>query len=633
MSKIYLTLLGAFLCASLANAQTTEQAASDSLQLDQIVITASKIPLTQRETTKPVIVIDRQEIEQNGSRNLGQLLNQQSGIRVNDSYGSPANPQILFMQGASAQYTLILIDGLAVNDPSGSGGTFDLRLLPLNNIERIEILKGSQSTLYGTDAIAGVVNIITMDGSESAIAGNGQISYGSFNTFQGSAGVNGSFSEQVGYAFNYKRESTDGFSAAADPVSNGTFGDDGFQSSSFYGKMELMLLKGFTISPFLNANDFDGDFDGGSFEDSNNTFSLKMFNPGVQFKFSGKNLNLNGGYNFTKTERSFISQFGEFEYEGRFQNADLFGDYSLTKNLKLMAGLNYQESKIPVTGDEDDLNSQITSPYATLFLKNMNGLSAELGLRFNNHSEYGTNSTYSLAPSYNLTENVKLFGSVTTGFKVPTLSELFGPFGANPDLNPQTSQYLNFGVETYLLQQSLKMNFMYYTREIDNLIVYTFPEGFINRDRQNDNGFELSGNWLVSTTLQMGVYYNYVTGELSTVDASGNDVQRDNLIRRPAHSVGVNAGYNVSEAILVRIDGEYNSERTDLFFNPENFYASEEVTLDSYTLVNLYAEYKLLNNQLALFSEIRNLFDTDFTEIYGFNTAGISFRSGLRLNL
>lgn len=174
---------------------------------------------------------------------------------------------------------------------------------------------------------------------------------------------------------------------------------------------------------------------------------------------------------------------------------------------------------------------------------------------------------------------------------------------------------------------------MYYTREIDNLIVYTFPEGFINRDRQNDNGFELSGNWLVSTTLQMGVYYNYVTGELSTVDASGNDVQRDNLIRRPAHSVGVNAGYNVSEAILVRIDGEYNSERTDLFFNPENFYASEEVTLDSYTLVNLYAEYKLLNNQLALFSEIRNLFDTDFTEIYGFNTAGISFRSGLRLNL
>lgn len=632
MSKLLLTLLGAFLFVSVANAQITQQATSDSLLLDQIVITASKIPLTQRETTKPVIVIDRQEIELNGSRNLGQILNQQSGIRVNDSFGSPANPQILFMQGASAQYTLILIDGLAVNDPSGSGGTFDLRLLPLNNVERIEILKGSHSTLYGTDAIAGVVNIITKEGSESVLAGNGQISYGSFNNFQGSLGVNGSLNEQIGYAFNFKRESSDGFSAAADPDNTGTFGDDGFDSSSFYGKIELNLLKGFTISPFLNFNDFDGDYDGGSFQDADNAFSLKMFNPGVQLKFSGNNLNLNGGYNFTRTERAFVSQFGENEFEGRFQNADLFGDYSLSDNIKLLAGINYQQSVMPDNGILENLKSEIISPYTTLLLKNVNGVNAEFGLRFNRHSEYGTNSTYSFSPSYNVTENVKLFGSVTTGFKAPTLSELFGPFGANPDLNPQTSRYLNFGVETYLLQQSLKINLMYYIREIDDLIVFTFPAGFINRDRQNDNGFELSGNWLASNTLRIGAYYNYVTGELTTIDASGQEVKRDNLIRRPAHSIGVNAGLNVSANILIRIDGEYNSDRTDLFFNPANNFASEQVTLDSYTLVNLYAEYKLLNNQLALFSEIRNLFDADFTEIYGFNTAGISFKSGLRLN-
>tara|TARA_R100001143_G_C3361105_1_gene135933 strand:- start:13473 stop:15383 length:1911 start_codon:yes stop_codon:yes gene_type:complete len=634
MSKIYLTILWALLCASIAHAQTTELATSDSLQLDQIVITASKIPLTQRETTKPVIVINRREIEQNGSRNLGQLLNQQSGIRVNDSFGSPANPQILYMQGASAQYTLILIDGLAVNDPSGSGGTFDLRLLPLNNVERIEILKGSHSTLYGTDAIAGVINIITREGSEDIFAGNGQISYGSFSTFEGSAGINGSINERIGYAFNYKRESSDGFSAAADPanpISTATFGDDGFNSSSFYGKIELKTLKGFTISPVLNFNDFDGDFDGGSFQDADNTFSLRMFNPGVQLKYSGNNLNLHGGYNYTKTDRSFVSQFGEDKFEGRFQNADLYGDYKLSESLNLLTGINYQEYKMLENGSDSDLNSQITSPYATLLLKNVNGFSAELGLRFNNHSEYGTNSTYSFSPSYNVSESVKLFGSITTGFKAPTLSELFGPFGANPELEPQTSRYLNFGVETYLLQQSLKIDLMYYVREIDNLIVYTFPEGFINRDRQNDNGFELSGNWLASNTLRIGAYYNYVTGELTTVDASGSEVQRDNLIRRPTHSVGVNAGLNVSEHFLVRVDGEYNSDRTDLFFNPENNFVSEEVTLDSYTLVNLYAEYKLLNNQLALFSEIRNLFDTDFTEIYGFNTAGISFKGGLRL--
>jgi vitamin B12 transporter len=171
---------------------------------------------------------------------------------------------------------------------------------------------------------------------------------------------------------------------------------------------------------------------------------------------------------------------------------------------------------------------------------------------------------------------------------------------------------------------------MYFTREIDNLIVFTFSEGFINRDRQNDNGFELSGNWIANHAIQVGTYYNYVSGEITTFDASGQRVQRDNLIRRPTHSIGVNMGINVTDKFLVRIDGEFNGERTDLFFNPENNFASEEVILDSYTLVNLYAEYKLLNSQFTLFSEIRNLFDTDFTEIYGFNTAGISVKGGLR---
>ena len=125
--------------------------------------------MPQRETTKPVIMITRAEIEQNSGRDLSQILNQQSGIRVNDSYGAPSNSRILYMQGAAAQNTLILIDGLPISDPSGVGGLFDLRLLPTNNLERIEVIKGSQSTLYGTDAIAGVVNLITRSGSDEIV--------------------------------------------------------------------------------------------------------------------------------------------------------------------------------------------------------------------------------------------------------------------------------------------------------------------------------------------------------------------------------------------------------------------------------------------------------------------------------
>jgi vitamin B12 transporter len=631
MSKIC-TIVTAICFAVISVQAEPLETVIDTLELDRIVITASKIPLSQRETTKPVIIIDHQQIEQSGSRNIGQLLNSQSGIRVNDSFGSPANPQILFLQGAGAQYTLILVDGLAISDPSGTGGVFDLRSLPLNNVEQIEILKGSQSTLYGSDAVAGVINIITKSGDEGLINGSGEISYGSYNSFHGSAGIGGTVNENVRYTLNVKRESSDGFSAAADPDNTGTFGDDGFLSTSFYGKLDIKPVESLTVSPFLNVNDFEGDYDDGAFQDADNEFMLRMFNPGIQFNFIGENLSIYGGYNYTQTDRSFISQFGENNFEGRFNNADFYGTYQLSNTFQVLAGINYQDAVMPGNDDLERFDSQTTSPYATFFIKDWNGFSTELGYRLNSHSEYGSNSTYSFAPAYNITDNFKLFGSVTTGFKAPTLSDLFGPFGANPDLDPQTSRYISGGIETYLLDRSLKLSAQYFSREINDLITYTFDLGFINRDRQNDSGIEVTADWIAGQSVRLGAHYNYVTGELITLDEDGSKLRQNNLTRRPPHSVGANLSVTISENLQMRVDGEYNSERTDLFFNPENNFAEEEVTLDAYTLIHLYAGYSFFNNQVTLFTDIRNLFNADFTEIYGFNTAGFTIKGGLRLN-
>ncbi|TVR33187.1 MAG: TonB-dependent receptor [Balneolaceae bacterium] len=632
MSKLIISILaGVFLCTSIINAQTTEPAVSDSLQLDRIVITASKIPLSQRETTKPVIIIDRQELERNAGRDISQILNQQSGIRVNDSYGAPSNTRILYMQGAAAQNTLILLDGLPISDPSGVGGLFDLRLLPTNNLERIEVIKGSQSTLYGTDAIAGVVNLITRSGGDEPVSGSGRISYGSYNTFNGNAGVSGSAGNSVRYTINYNRESSDGFSAARDPESTGTFGSDGYSLDSFFGKVDLTLAEGITLSPFLNYSRNEGEYDGGAFQDADNEYLLDMLNPGIHAEVIHGNLRLNGGYNYTRTERAFISQFGENEFEGRFHNVDFLSNYSFTDRLQVLAGVNFQDFTIPVV-DESDRNAQIISPYATFYLKDLNGFSAELGYRLNNHTEYGNNSTFSFAPAYYITGNLKLFGSISTGFKAPTLDELFGPFGANPDLDPQRSLYINAGVETYLLDQSLKLSGQYFIREIDDLIVYTFDRGYINRDRQDDYGIELTADWIVNSRITTGAWYNFVDGEITTVDALGDEVTQSNLIRRPRHSFGVQAGVRITDKLYIRADGEYNGERSDLFFNPENNFAQEDITLDAYTLVNLYAEYRVIDNRVALFGDVKNLFNTDFTEVYGFNTMGTSVKAGVRVS-
>jgi vitamin B12 transporter len=632
MSKIYLPFIGLLLCASSVNAQSS-QSTADSLELNQIVVTASKIPLTQRETTKPVIVIDRREIEMNSGRDLSQLLNQQSGIRVNDSYGAPSNGRILYMQGATAQNTLILVDGLAINDPSGVGGLFDLRLLPMNNIERIEVIKGSQSTLYGTDAIAGVINIITRSGGDVPFNGTGKLSYGSYNTLKGSVGVNGSSGESVQYTINYNHESSDGFSAARDQGNSNSFEDDGFSMDSFYSKINFKPSDSITLTPSLNYSDSDGDYDGGAFQDAENRFELEMFNPGIQAVYNSSDIRVNAGYNYTRTQRLFVSEFGENEFEGRFHNADLFGNYSISNNLEVLAGLNHQDFNIPVDEQgESDREAQITSPYATLYLKNLSGFNAELGYRLNNHSEYGNNSTFSFAPSLNLMDNVKLFASVSTGFKAPTLDELFGPFGANPDLDPQRSLYFNAGFESYFMDESLKFSIQYFKRDIEDLIIYTFSDGYINRDEQNDYGIESTLDWVINRNVTLGTWYNYLNGEINTLNSEGDEVTTGNLIRRPAHSVGVNAGLRISDRLFVRVDGEFNSERTDLFFDPANNFSEEEVTLDAYTLVNFYTEYKLFDNQLTIFSDIKNLFNSDFTEVYGFNTTGTAINAGVRID-
>ncbi len=605
-------------------------AAADTIELEQIVVTASKIPLSLRESTKPVLIIDRRQIEQNGSRNLGQLLNQQSGIRINDAFGSPANAQTLFMQGASGPSTLILVNGQPISDPSGTGGTYDLRLLPVNNIERIEILNGSQSTLYGTDAIAGVVNILTRSGDEGPVNARGQLSYGSYNSFDGLLSVNGTVDRRHSYTLNYQRRSSDGFSAAAKPNGSDTFGDDGFNSNSFFGKADISVTDEFEVSPFYHYNAFDGDFDAGAFQDADNTFSLNMFHTGLQAAFRRDRLNIHGSYSLTSTERTFSDQFGGSSFEGVFHNSDLFGSYAARPWLSVLGGFNFQQSSIPASGDADELSAQISSPYATMIVKGVHGLSAELGYRANIHSEYGYNGTYSFAPAYHISENVKLFGSLTTGFKVPTLNELFGPFGANPELDPESSRYVSFGLETFLLEQSMKLRAQYFNREIDDVIVFTFFDGFVNRDRQSDYGVELYANWLASGRIKVSGHYNYTDGELITTDEAGEELRQNNLLRRPAHNVGLQVGVNVTEQLFIRLDGEYNSSRTDLFFNPDNNFTSEEVNLDPYTLINLYTEYHFPEFRAIIFADFRNVLDSSFTEIYGFNTAGFTLEGGFR---
>ncbi|MCG2588104.1 TonB-dependent receptor plug domain-containing protein [Rhodohalobacter sulfatireducens] len=635
MSKQFITLvIGAFLCASSLQAQTTSQQADTTLQFEEIVIQASKLPISPRETSRPVTIIDRKEIEESSGSNLAQLLHEQSGIRINNSQGSPANNQDLFLQGASTEYTLILLDGVAVSDASGIGGAIDLRLLPLQNVERIEILKGNQSTLYGSSALAGVINIITKSTSESTFQPSGTVEYGAYNSFKGAGDISGSVNDVLSYSLGYNHKSSDGISAAATPKGSDTFQNDGYSQNSFYVNVAIEPVEGLKIKPFVKYSDFEGDYDADAFVDASNTFTNNMWNPGLQAIFESGDFNINSTYLITETERIFSSEFGETALDGRFQNFDTFLNYRFNPTLNIMAGINWQEGLRPEDEENQisEISTSFTSPYGTLLLDAGNGLRAEAGYRANIHSEYGTNSTYSFSPSYQINNSFKLFASIGTGFKAPTIDQLFGQFGANPDLEPEESRSIQVGFETYLLDQSLKIETHYFDREIDNLIAFT-SNGYINRDRVETQGVEIRTNWLATNDLTLGAFYNYLDGETITLNDAGAEQSSIGLIRLPNHNFGLNASYRFENGLLVKIDGEFAGDRTDLFFNPANNYTSEEVSLDSYVIANLYAEYAVFDRSFTIFGTVRNLIDSDFTEVYGYNTMGLHARAGVRFTL
>lgn len=626
MSKFLQTLLIGLWCTQLTQAQTQ---VADTLELEAITVTASKIPISLRQTTKPVIIIDKLIISRSVGKSLSQILDEQTGIVVNGANSNPGLNKSLYVQGAASKYTLFLIDGLAVQDPNGLGGASDLRNFSLDNIERIEIVKGSMSTLYGSDAIAGVVNIITKKPQSETAKVLGNASYGAYNTYNTGVGMNGSM---IGgsYSINFNREVSDGTSEAKDSTNTGNFDDDGFERNSLNVETTVHPIKGLSITPILNYSGFDGNYDDGSFTDASNTYKSHLLNSGIRINYENGAFAVHAGYNFTGIDYSFTSAFGTNEYDGDLQNFDAFSSYSFTSNIKLLAGFNYQHLKIG--GEQNTVknpNSDIYSPYFTTILTDVNGFSAEAGIRFNNHSEFGNTTTYSISSSYSVLDLAKVVASYGTGFRAPSLLELFGPFGANPNLDPETSSYFNIGAESYLLNNQLKIGINYFNRSIEDVIVYTTT--FVNQDKQNDSGIEATIDFIINPKITVRGNYNYLTGETSSIDFDGNPTRTEFLIRRPEHSFGLGIVTNPIPELTISLNASHLGERKDLFFDATTFTTSQ-VYLDAYLLLNLYAEYQLLNKLFTIFVDGRNLTDTVYTEVYGYSTLGFNSKLGFRFN-
>jgi vitamin B12 transporter len=629
MSKKNLIITVAFLLAG--GDLLAQQDSSQFRPLDQVVVTATRYPIKLSETGKVLKVITHEQVERSAGKDLSQLLTEQTGMVVNGAYSNPGKDKSTYLLGASNDYTLILLDGFPVTDPSGVGGAFDLRLLPLDQVDHIEILEGSQSTLYGSDAIAGVINIITRKTGDKKIGFHGGASYGTYNSFNANAGING-HTRLLDYNVGYSYASTDGISEATDTTGKANFDKDGFNRQTVQANLTFHAGQHLNVTPYYRYSYFKGDYDADAFTDGSNKFNYLLNNPGIMASAALPNGTLTANYSYTYAERNYIGGYGNFFFKGKFNTGDVYLSQKLSKHLKLLAGVNYQGYQLlDTTLPTKDPKTNIVSPYASLLVQSGSGLNVEVGGRYNVHSKFGSYFTYSINTSWLIREKVKLFVDLSTGFKAPTVTQLFGSFGANPDLKPEHSINLQGGVQVSALDRRLNLSATAFLRDVKDMISFA-NNMYMNVNEQKDHGFELEASYSPIERLSMKASYAYVTGNIY-LKSNGKDTSYDHLLRKPKNTFTFNLGFQATRQFFASVSLLSLSSRKDLYFQSVSPYGQVPITLSSYTLLNAYAEYKFIHNKLTVFADAKNITNTKFTEVYGYNTIGFTITGGVRVTL
>ena len=597
------------------------------VQLDDLVITGNKVETSIEKSGKTIFKLKRKEIESNRGKDIADLLNEIPGVQIDGNFATPGTDIGYRIRGARSEQTLILIDGIPFNDPSGVAQTFDLRMLDLEQIESIEVLKGGLSSLYGTGAAAGVINIKLKEAAGEAFKTTLNAEYGSFNTFNGNVNISGQ-TEKLTYMVNGSYKSSDGFSAALDTLGSENFDNDGIESFNFLGRLGYQFNDQFSIGLMSGYDQTVSDFDGGAFSDNDSDLEMTLVKFAISPTYKWNRGSVKGNFSYHSNERIF--NFPDFfnpaarsisEFNGNTFQADIIVDQALMDELKLIGGLNIQR---PVWKPEDAESERFTmlDPYVSLVYDYSN-FNIQLGGRLNNHSLYGANFVWNINPNYIFdlgSSKLKVLGSYATAFLSPSLNQLYaGNFGflaadaGNPDLNPQESQTFEGGFE-WFSNQKFQFGAAYFYRKDTDRIDFVFNDDFtigtyVNVDGETEvDGLEISASYAFLPQLTLSGHYAYT-----------NSLTEEVILRRvPENKFGFTLTAIPVENMLVKITHLYVGEL------PEN----NAVVLESYNLIDGFVSYNI--DRLTISGSVNNIFNVDYIDRFGFTAAERNFNLGLR---
>ena len=628
-------------CSSLAYSQEKD---STYNMLKEVVLSDTKFAQSKEKSGKIIEVITAKDFEQRKGQNLANVLSQMVGLEINGNQSVGGKNLSYYIRGGRNRQVVIYIDGVPVTDASGISMEYDLRLLPAEQVERIEIMKGAASTLYGTAAATGVINISLKKSVEKNISANAYINLGTQNTsetkkYSGQEAnqgfnVNGTVGK-INFSTAVNSSQIKGISEA-----KGTdFEEDKFSRINVLQKIGVKFSDKLTFDFFGNYDKIKTTFDnsyGGEnaiADDSINNSISKQFRIGFlpKYKYNKGEFQLNSS--FTNVERdvfinnTWTNAVDTYNYASRNINIDAVNKYEVTKAFYIVLGTQFQYFDMSQLDEYTDINKEnakfnIVDPYTTVVYNSDFGLNINAGARLNNHSIYGSQLVYNFNPNYSFKEiPLKLIASYSTAYITPSLYQLYSEYGNN-ELKPEENATVEAGFEYSFLDKKVVLTAVaFYRDETNSIGFYTNPNTYVSNYVNIEGDNNAKG---IETTL------NYKFNEKVAFSGNYTFIQMEEALSRliPKHKANLNLNYNVTKRTSINLAYQYVDDRSDAYFD-SNTYATENVILKSYQIVNTNFSYNLIKNKMTIFGAVTNLFNTSFEENIGFNSKGRNYKIGL----
>ncbi|MHC5225615.1 TonB-dependent receptor plug domain-containing protein [Ignatzschineria sp. LJL83] len=598
---------------------------------DEIIFTANRTATLASEVGSQSIVITEKEIQARQYHSATEALANQPGLIL--SQNGINGPSSIFIRGANSQNTLVLVDGVPLGDPMGTGRTVDFSMLgSLLDVNRIEVLKGPQSALYGSSAMGGVIQIFTNNLNQPGT--KLRLMAGSKGTVQASATTTG----QVGnlrYSLGGLIENVKGIDTTTDSSEkpHNDYDRDRNKNRQLSGKLNYLLTNELDLDFAFTYNDRYSDYD--------NFFNTTNFNDYNKSKLFTGRVALNGSfledqwtstlaYSLMKSDRddysgSSFSPMGKthYRYYGKTQTVNFDNELSFYDDFKTRFGLAYQKEQ--GSGDDRQKHSQNTkSIYVEQDLNFNDRFFNTVGIRYDKNSIFGSKTTYRLTSRYNFNEMFAVKGSFGTGFSAPNIYQLYGDYVGNTELKAETSRGYDVGLEFKPTNSSL-IGISYFHTSYKNMIDYfefpgTYTGEYRNLDRAKMKGFEVVGSWELNDQLALSGSYTYL-------DAKQKDPGKsyERMLRRPKHQVTGNVTYQPMTNLTLNASATYYSARKDVK-------DGKEVMLGSFTIIDITGSYKI-NNTFEVDAKIQNVLNKDYEFAKGYRERGRSAYIGVNISL